>query len=66
MEDCKDSNCIIKSEIGFVTKCDCCDTYNVHMGALTLRFKDRELHSLFYMLLKTLRQNSKAESRNFQ
>lgn len=57
MEDCKNSNFIIESELGFITKCECCDTYNVHMGSLTLRFKDRELHSLFYMLLKTFRHN---------
>lgn len=64
MEDCKESSYIIKSELGFITKCECCDTYNVHMGALTLRFKDRELHSLFYMLLKTLRHDKYGKSEN--
>ena len=64
INNCKESDFIIKSELGFITKCECCDTYNVHLGALTLSFKDRELHSLFYMLLKTLRHDRNDTSGN--
>ncbi len=47
------------SELGCITKCHCCSIYNVSIGPLTLRLNKKELHSLFYMLLKTLKSETK-------
>lgn len=45
----------IKSEIGAITKCGCCDSYNIYFGNLTLHMNGNQVHSLFYMLLNTMR-----------
>ncbi len=49
----------VKSEIGTITKCGCCDSYNIYLGNLTLHMNEHQLHSLFYMLLKTMRLENK-------
>lgn len=61
-ERCSDLEPVVNSEIGFITRCRCCGSYNLQLGALTLRFDDRELHSLFYMLLKTIKSGQKVSN----
>ena len=51
-DECTNS---IKSEIGTITRCNCCDSYNIYLGNFTLHMNQSQIHSLFYMLLKTMR-----------
>ena len=43
------------SEYGIITKCNCCDNYNIYLGQVTLHVNEKQMHSLFYILLKALR-----------
>lgn len=46
---------LVKTDIGRINKCECCETYYVHIGFMTMKMNPKELHSLFYMLLKALK-----------
>ena len=48
----------VNSEIGSITRCSCCDSYNIYLGNITLHMNEQQVHSLFYMLLKTMRLES--------
>ena len=45
----------INSEYGTITKCSCCENYNIYLGQLTLHVNAKQMHGLFYILLKALR-----------
>lgn len=49
------SSDLVKTEIGRINKCECCGTYYIDVGFLTIKMNRKELHSLFYMLLKALK-----------
>ena len=57
-QECEES---IKSEIGSITRCSCCDSYNIYLGNITLHMNQHQVHSLFYMLLKTMRLENKSQ-----
>ena len=50
-----DSENLNNIEYGRVTKCNCCDSYNIYLGQLTLHVNEKQMHSLFYILLKALK-----------
>ena len=47
--------------IGKITKCECCDSYNLCLGSLTLRLEHRSLLALTQMIIEALEVNSARE-----
>lgn len=49
------------SNIGSITKCECCDSYNLSLGPITLRLEHRNLLALTQMIIEALEVNSARE-----
>ena len=46
------------SNIGSISKCDCCDSYHVTIGNITLRMERKYLITLTQMIIEGLEVNS--------
>ncbi len=49
------------SNIGSITKCECCDSYNLSLGSVTLRLEHKCLLALTQMIIEALEVNSARE-----
>ena len=49
------------SNIGSITKCECCDSYHLCLGCVTLRLEHKYLLTLTQMIIEALEVNSARE-----
>lgn len=49
------------SKIGSITKCECCDSYHLCLGSVTLRLEHKYLLELTQMIIEALEVNSATE-----
>jgi hypothetical protein len=51
-------NSLSSSGIGSISKCSCCDSYNLTLGNITLRLSHRDVLTLTEMLIEALELNA--------
>ena len=64
---CKDNNgptLLSSSSIGRISQCECCDSYHVVIGNITLRMERKHLISLTQMIIDALETKSAYENDN--
>lgn len=49
------------SNIGSITKCECCDSYHLCLGCVTLRLEHKYMLTLTQMIIEALEANSARE-----
>jgi len=49
------------SNIGSITKCECCESYQLSIGCVTLRLEHKYLLALTQMIIEALEVNSARE-----